>query len=132
MEADNFIVKCSKCKRKMLVTQVLFGVNHTAGIAVTCPDCTAKFDWDNDEWVKENPEEAKELKAESKSELMDEEQFIKEWNQIPDRKKVVYVTEKGGIYATCYSVDVFGKVTLWRGDNIVASNIAFDKIKWIG
>jgi hypothetical protein len=64
MESLNYVIKCSVCKRKMLATQVLLGVNHTAGIAVTCPDCTAKFDWDKNKWAKENPQEAKKIRQE--------------------------------------------------------------------
>ena len=64
MESYNFVTKCTVCKRKMLVTQTLIGVNHTASTSVTCPDCTAKIDWDNNVWAKHNPEEAKELREE--------------------------------------------------------------------
>ncbi len=62
METENFVVECTMCKRKMLVTQILFSANHTADISVTCPDCIPKMDWSTDEWIKRNPEEAKELR----------------------------------------------------------------------
>ncbi len=58
------IVKCSKCGRKMLVIRALVGVNHDAAVRVVCPNCTTNIDWDNDEWVKEHPEEAQELRNE--------------------------------------------------------------------
>ena len=60
---DN-VVKCSKCGRKMLVFMVLRGKDFDINFNVVCPDCTANFDWENDEWVKENPGEAEELRKE--------------------------------------------------------------------
>ncbi len=67
MESYNFVARCSVCEKRMLVTRGFVGVNHDVSISIICPDCTAKMDWDNNEWAKENPEEAKELREELES-----------------------------------------------------------------
>ena len=56
------IVKCKKCGRKMMVIRTLIGIDQNASVYVFCLDCTAYIDWRNDEWVKENPKIATELR----------------------------------------------------------------------
>ncbi len=56
------IIKCEKCGRKMLVIRTLIGIDHDANIHILCPDCSASIDWENDQWARENPEIAKELR----------------------------------------------------------------------
>ncbi len=45
-----------------MVIRTLIGIDQNASVYVLCPDCTAYIDWRNDEWVKENPKIATELR----------------------------------------------------------------------
>jgi nitrogenase molybdenum-iron protein alpha/beta subunit len=50
--------KCGKCGREILVETILFGMDHTANIIVTCKECLKKAPLP-EEFIKERPEEAK-------------------------------------------------------------------------
>lgn len=50
--------KCKGCGKEFLVESVLFGIDHTADIVVTCKDCL-KETGIHENFVKEHPEEAK-------------------------------------------------------------------------
>ena len=50
--------KCGKCGHELLVETLLFGIDHTADIIVTCKDCLKKAPLP-EEFIKEHPEEAK-------------------------------------------------------------------------
>ena len=36
------VAECQKCKRRILVERVLFGINHTLEMVVTCWDCLSE------------------------------------------------------------------------------------------
>ncbi len=63
MKTDNFVKNCSYCHRGMIVTVMRFGVSHDAGMAIICPDCVGKIDW-NDKYFLDHPDETKKLKEE--------------------------------------------------------------------
>ena len=52
-------MKC-KCGRKVLVESVLFGVDHTASIVVTCDECLKKLKVGK-KFTKEHPDAAKDI-----------------------------------------------------------------------
>lgn len=41
------VVECSECGRKFLIERALIGVDHTAGIIVTCLECLDEEDFPN-------------------------------------------------------------------------------------
>ena len=45
----------------MAVSLFQFGVSHVAGMAIRCPDCTEKIDW-NEKYFVEHPEETERIK----------------------------------------------------------------------
>ena len=63
----NSVEKCSQCGRKMVVSLFQFGVSHVAGMAIRCPDCTEKIDW-NEKYFVEHPEETERIKELLKNE----------------------------------------------------------------
>jgi len=50
-------LECSFCGRKMLVSVVLLGISHNAGMTVDCHECL-KVNGINPEYAKERPENA--------------------------------------------------------------------------
>lgn len=60
MEVINYFERCSECKREILVSVGLFGVNHNAGISVICKECIKKKGID-EKFKKQNPTLAKEI-----------------------------------------------------------------------
>lgn len=50
-------LECEHCKRKILVSVVLFGVSHNGAMTVDCRECL-KDKGINPEFVKERPEQA--------------------------------------------------------------------------
>ena len=61
-ETFNSVEKCSKCGRKLVVSLFQFGVSHVSGMAILCPDCTQKIDW-NEKYFVEHPEETERIKG---------------------------------------------------------------------
>ena len=60
MEIIQYFEKCTKCKRELLVSVALIGVNHNAGLSVTCKECLKKSGLDK-EFKKQSPKESKEV-----------------------------------------------------------------------
>ena len=60
MDEMHHFEECFICKRKILVSIVLFGVSHNAGVSVHCKECLKKEGVD-EKYKKQNPKGAKEI-----------------------------------------------------------------------
>ena len=56
MNPVNYLLKCSRCNRKILVATFLNGSNHNTMVTATCAECLR--DKIDAKYAEDNPEEA--------------------------------------------------------------------------
>ena len=60
MELIHYFERCNECKREILVSVALIGVNHNSAINVVCKECLKKKGIDK-RFKDKNPEETKKI-----------------------------------------------------------------------